>query len=174
MPTTKREKMVDQRLRDRRWLWAAIELSRLCPPSDTAYSVGAIIVGRDGSERSRGYSRDEAPFVHAEESALAKLAGIRTDLSGATMYTSMEPCSTRRSGPRTCSDLIIAAGLARVVLAMREPPVFVRCVGVEALRGAGVEVVTVPEFGAEVAAVNAAVLAAGKHRAAVDTSPTTW
>jgi diaminohydroxyphosphoribosylaminopyrimidine deaminase/5-amino-6-(5-phosphoribosylamino)uracil reductase len=89
---------------------------------------------------------------------LAKLAGIRTDLSGATIYTSLEPCSTRRSGPRTCTDLIIAAGLVRVVLALREPPVFVRCVGVEALRSAGVEVVTVPEFGAEVAAVNAAVL----------------
>jgi diaminohydroxyphosphoribosylaminopyrimidine deaminase / 5-amino-6-(5-phosphoribosylamino)uracil reductase len=145
-------------VRDRRWLWAAIELSRLCPPSDTAYSVGAIIVGRDGREQSRGYSRDDAPFVHAEESALAKLAGIRTDLSGATIYTSLEPCSTRRSGPRTCTDLIIAAGLTRVVLALREPPVFVHCVGVDTLRRAGIEVVTVREFGSDVAAVNAAIL----------------
>lgn len=150
--------MVDQRSRDRRWLWAAIELSRLCPPSDAAYSVGAIVVDREGRERSRGYSRDEAPSVHAEESALAKLAGIQPDLSGATMYTSMEPCTTRKSGPRTCSDLIIDAGLTRVVLALREPPVFVRCFGVQALRSAGVEVVTVPEFGAEVEAVNVAVL----------------
>lgn len=150
--------MVDQHLEDRRWLWTAIELSRLCPPSDTAYSVGAIIVGRDGQERSRGYSRDQAPFVHAEESALAKLAGSGTDLSGAIMYTSMEPCSTRRSGPLTCTELIIAAGFARVVLALREPPVFARCVGVELLRGAGVGVVTIPEFAAEVTAVNAAIL----------------
>ena len=152
--------MADQRLRDRHWLWAAIELSRRCPPSDTAYSVGAIIVDRHGRERTRGYSRDEAPLLHAEESALAKLAGSDTDLSGATMYTSMEPCTTRRSGPRTCADLIIAAGLARVVIALREPPVFVHCVGVEALRNAGVEVLTIPEFGAEVVTVNAAVLGA--------------
>jgi diaminohydroxyphosphoribosylaminopyrimidine deaminase / 5-amino-6-(5-phosphoribosylamino)uracil reductase len=150
--------MADQRFPDRRWLRTAIELSRLCPPSATAYSVGAVIVGRDGQEWSRGYSRDRAPFLHAEESALAKLTDSRTDLSGAVMYTSMEPCSTRSSGPRTCTELIIAAGFARVVLALREPPVFVRCVGVELLQAAGIEVVTISEYGTEVAAVNAAVL----------------
>jgi diaminohydroxyphosphoribosylaminopyrimidine deaminase/5-amino-6-(5-phosphoribosylamino)uracil reductase len=152
--------VADQRSSDRRWLRAAIELSRLCPPSDAAYSVGAILVGRDGREYSRGYSRDDAPWLHAEESALAKPAAVRADLSGATMYTSMEPCSTRRSGPRTCTDLIIAAGLTRVVLALREPPVFVQCVGLESLASAGVEVVTIMEFGPEVAAVNAAILGA--------------
>lgn len=150
--------MGNQRLQDCRWLWTAIELSRLCVPSDAAYSVGAIIVGCDGREQSRGYSRDHAPFVHAEESALVKLAGTRTNLSGATMYTSMEPCSTRKTGPRPCADRIIAAGLGRVVLALREPPVLTRCVGVELLCTAGIEVITIAEFGAEVEAINAAVL----------------
>ena len=103
--------MVDQQVRDRQWLRAAIELSRLCPPSPTAYAVGAIIVGRDGAEVSRGHSRDRTPVVHAEESALARLEGTDVDLSGATIYASMEPCSTRRSGPRTCTELIIAAVL---------------------------------------------------------------
>jgi pyrimidine deaminase RibD-like protein len=148
--------MDDQRSLDRRWLWSAIELSRLCPPTDSAYAVGAIIVGRDGQERSRGYSRDLDPYIHAEESALLKVRG--TDLSGATMYTTLEPCSKRSSGPRTCADLIIEAGFARVVMALREPPVFVNCVGVELLREAGIDVVTIEEFGAEVEAVNAAVL----------------
>lgn len=156
--SAKRGEMIDQQRQDRQWLWAAIELSRLCPPSPRAYSVGAIIVDRDGAERSRGYSRDRAPLVHAEESALAKLAGGGADLAGATMYTSMEPCSARRSRPWTCADLIIAAGFARVVLALREPPLFVKCVGVELLRRAGIEVVTVAEFGAEVLAVNAVAL----------------
>ena len=148
--------MTDQALLDRRWLWAAIELSRLCPPSSSAFAVGAIVVGRDGYERSRGYSRDREPRIHAEESALAAVRGA--DLTGATMYTTMEPCTSRSSGPRTCADLIIEAGFARVVMALREPPVFVHCVGVELLRDAGIEVIAIEEFGAEVEAVNAGVL----------------
>jgi diaminohydroxyphosphoribosylaminopyrimidine deaminase/5-amino-6-(5-phosphoribosylamino)uracil reductase len=143
---------------DERWLSAAIELYRLCPPTDAAYSIGTIIVSVDGEELSRGYSRDDAPLLHAEESALAKMAGTAADLTGATMYTSMEPCTTRRSRPRACTNLIIAAGIRRVVLALREPPVFARCFGVETLHAADVQVVTIPELGAEVAAVNAAVL----------------
>jgi diaminohydroxyphosphoribosylaminopyrimidine deaminase/5-amino-6-(5-phosphoribosylamino)uracil reductase len=148
--------MVQQRSLDRRWLWAAVELSRLCPPSRSAFAVGAIIVGRDGLEWSRGYSRDREPHLHAEESALAKAPDM--DLSGATMYTTMEPCSKRSSGPRTCTDLIIEAGFGRVVMALREPPVFVHCVGAELLREAGLDVVTIDEFGAEVRAINAVVL----------------
>jgi diaminohydroxyphosphoribosylaminopyrimidine deaminase/5-amino-6-(5-phosphoribosylamino)uracil reductase len=87
---------------------------------------------------------------------LAKVRG--TDHSGATMYSTLEPCSRRSSDPRTCADLIIEAGFARVVMALREPPVFVHCVGMELLREAGIDVVTIEEFGAEVEAVNAAVL----------------
>jgi diaminohydroxyphosphoribosylaminopyrimidine deaminase / 5-amino-6-(5-phosphoribosylamino)uracil reductase len=145
---------------DRRWLRAAVELSRQCPPSDSAYSVGAIIVGRDGHERARAYSRDRTLYIHAEESALTKAR--HADLGGATMFTTMEPCSTRRSGPRTCTDLIIEAGFARVVMALREPPLFARCVGVELLREAGIDVAVIEEFGAEVMAVNAAVLGGQK------------
>jgi diaminohydroxyphosphoribosylaminopyrimidine deaminase/5-amino-6-(5-phosphoribosylamino)uracil reductase len=58
---------------DRRWLLTAIDLSRLCPPSDTALSVGAVIVDEYGNELSRGYSRETDEHVHAEEAALAKL-----------------------------------------------------------------------------------------------------
>jgi diaminohydroxyphosphoribosylaminopyrimidine deaminase/5-amino-6-(5-phosphoribosylamino)uracil reductase len=143
---------------DRRLLWAAIELSRLCPPTTMAYAVGAIIVDADGRELSRGYSRDGGPLLHAEESALAKLAGADHDLSGATVYTSMEPCTIRRSSSLTCTDLIIAAGVGRVVLALPEPPVFVTCAGIAMLQAAGVAVVTIPELGAEVVAINAAVI----------------
>src|SRR5205814_1105993 len=55
---------------DWRWLLAAVELSRSCPVVDTAYAVGAIIVGADGREVSRGYSRETNPTEHAEEAAL--------------------------------------------------------------------------------------------------------
>lgn len=143
---------------DRRWLREAVGLSWRCPPADTAYAVGAIVVDARGRELSRGHSRDVSPVVHAEESALARLAGRTRDLAGATVYTSMEPCSSRRSAPRTCTELILAAGVCRVVVGLLEPPLFADCVGIGALRAAGVEVVRIADFDAEVRAVNARVL----------------
>ena len=97
---------------DRRWLLAAIELSRSCPVATTAYAVGAIVVGADGGELSRGYSREADPADHAEESALSKPALTGVDLRRATIYTSLEPCSTRRSRARSCTELILTAASA--------------------------------------------------------------
>jgi diaminohydroxyphosphoribosylaminopyrimidine deaminase/5-amino-6-(5-phosphoribosylamino)uracil reductase len=142
--------VIDQR----DWLLRAIELSRLCPPVSTAYSVGAIVVGPDGKELASGYSRDTDAQNHAEESALGKL----DQAAGATVYSSLEPCTVRLSRPRPCTDLIIEAGVARVVFALREPPVFVRCDGVERLTEAGIEVIEIPSLAALVREINRTVL----------------
>jgi diaminohydroxyphosphoribosylaminopyrimidine deaminase / 5-amino-6-(5-phosphoribosylamino)uracil reductase len=140
---------------DRDWLLAAIELSRSCPVSTSAYAVGAILVDASGAELARGYSREVLPTDHAEESALAKATVAGADLTRATLYTSLEPCTARRSRSRTCTDLILAAGVPRVVLAMLEPPTFADCRGAETLRAAGVEVVEFTELAVLVRAVNA-------------------
>jgi pyrimidine deaminase RibD-like protein len=58
----------------------------------------------------------------------------------------MEPCSTRASRPRSCTQLILEAGIARVVFAWREPTLFVEGRGAELLAAAGVEVVEVPQL----------------------------
>jgi riboflavin biosynthesis pyrimidine reductase/pyrimidine deaminase RibD-like protein len=127
----------------------AIELSRRCPPSDTAFSVGAIIVDATGKELARGYSRELDPVNHAEEAALTKLDPDDPRLRSATLYSSMEPCGKRASRPLTCAQLILNAGIPRVVFAYREPPTFVDGVGAEILAAAGVEVVEVPELAGE-------------------------
>ena len=134
----------------------AVELAWLCPPSETAYSVGAVIVGTDGTEVSRGYSREGGdPVVHAEESALGKLAAGDPRLAGATIYSTLEPCSQRKSRPRTCTQLIIASGIRRVVIAWREPSLFVAdCQGVELLTQAGLDVTEMPSFAAQAMAPN--------------------
>ncbi|MBO0851969.1 MAG: dCMP deaminase [Pseudonocardia sp.] len=134
----------------------ALELARRCPPSRSAYSVGAVLVGADGRELASGYSRDTDELVHAEESALAKLAGGDGPGPGVTLYSTLEPCSRRSSRPRPCARLIIDAGIGRVVLAWREPALFVaEPGGVELLESAGVEVVELPELAAAARAVNA-------------------
>ncbi|MCW6006205.1 dCMP deaminase [Micromonospora sp. CPCC 205371] len=143
---------------DRLWLAAAIQVSRQAPPSPDRYAVGAVVVDRDGIVLATGHTGEGDPRNHAEEVALAKLAGL--DLTHATLYTSLEPCTARSSRPVPCTGLILAAGIGRVVFALREPPVFADCDGVETLRRAGVEVVEAGELAHLVGEVNAHVLVA--------------
>lgn len=121
--------------------------------------MGSVIVGADGAPLARGYSRETDPAVHAEESALAKLAKAGTPqevVRGATLYSTLEPCSQRASRPHSCTQLVIEAGIGRVVIAWREPPLFVAdCKGVELLEQAGITVVELPELSASARAVNA-------------------
>ncbi|NLH99885.1 MAG: 5-amino-6-(5-phosphoribosylamino)uracil reductase [Chthonomonadales bacterium] len=139
---------------DAEWLAEAIELGRRCPASQTAYSVGAWIVGPDGEPIASGHSRELDEHVHAEEAALRKAARLRADLADATLYTSMEPCSVRLSGRTSCCQHIADAGIRRVVFAQREPPHFVRCDGVATLRSAGIEVVEISALSEYAAALN--------------------
>ena len=134
----------------------AVSLARRCPPSDTAFSVGAVIVDAEGAELSRGFSREGGdPVVHAEEAALAKLSPGEARLAGATIYSTLEPCSQRMSRPLTCTELIIAAGLRRVVIAWREPALFVAdAQGYELLSRAGLTVTELPAFAADAIAPN--------------------
>jgi pyrimidine deaminase RibD-like protein len=56
----------------------------------------------------------------------------------------MEPCSIRLSGNRPCSSRIIEAGIARVVVGVREPPNLVQCEGITLLEKEGIKVEIVP------------------------------
>jgi riboflavin biosynthesis pyrimidine reductase/pyrimidine deaminase RibD-like protein len=129
------------------WLSRTVELSRHCPPSTTAFSVGAVIVDAAGEEMAWGYSRETDEHVHAEESALSKLDSDDPRLATATIYSSMEPCGERKSRPKSCSRLIQDAGIPRVVFALREPSTFVIGKGAEELAAAGVTLVEIPELG---------------------------
>ena len=143
---------------DHALLARAVDLARRCPPSQTAFSVGALVVDAAGAVLAEGWSRRRDPADHAEESALADLGpGWRAE-PGTTVYSSLEPCSARASRPRTCSELILTAGVHRVVFAWREPTLFVEGEGAERLRAAGVEVVELPELAEGVRTVNAHLL----------------
>jgi 5-amino-6-(5-phosphoribosylamino)uracil reductase len=137
------------------WLRRAIELSRQCPPSPTAYSVGAAIVAADGTLLATGFSREADPHDHAEEVALAKVPLSDSRLPMATLYSSLEPCGVRSSRPYPCSQLIIASGVRRVVYAWREPPLLAPGGGGRQLRAAGAVVIEIPELASEARQVNA-------------------
>ncbi len=149
---------------DRCWLRRAIGLSRRCPPSAAAYSVGALLVAGEGAVLATGFSREHGPYEHAEEAALATVDPADPRLPSATLYSSLEPCRFRASRPVPCAELIIAMGLRRVVIAWLEPPVLAPGGGAELLRTAGVTVLEIPELAAEARAVNAAILGGAARR----------
>ena len=96
--------------------------------------VGCVIESLDGQVFS---GATEAPGgAHAEVVAL-RAAGDHA--RGATAWVTLEPCShTGRTGP--CADALIAAGVARVVIAIEDPDPQVSGQGIERLQAAGVEV----------------------------------
>ena len=143
---------------DAHWLERAVDLSRSCPPSNTAFSVGAVVVTAHGLVLGEGYSRRDDPHDHAEEAALGDIDPKDPRLATATIYSSLEPCSARASRPRSCTALILATPIPRVVLAGREPAVFVVCEGDERLSGAGRAVVERPDLAERVRRVNAHLL----------------
>lgn len=140
-------------LPDIRFLEQAIALSLDAPASPAAFSVGCVIAANDRI-LATGTSREFGPHWHAEEVALAKAAGS-PELAVATLYSSMEPCSVRRSRPKPCAELIIEAGIRRVVFALREPPTFVHGDGANLLSSNGVETIEVSSLADRVRAVNA-------------------
>ncbi len=99
-------------------------------------SVGALVV-KDGVVLGRGVTAPGGR-PHAEPLALAQAGGATR---GATLYVTLEPCSHHgRTGP--CTDAIIAAGIARVVVATGDPDVRVAGRGHAQLRDAGIVVET--------------------------------
>ena len=110
--------------------------------------VGCVIV-RDGAVVGRGFHTWQG-VKHAEILALEE-AGDRA--LGATAYVTLEPCShTGRTGP--CADALIAAGIAKVVAASRDPNPLVGGDGFARLRKAGVAVEIEYSYEVEAAKLN--------------------
>jgi diaminohydroxyphosphoribosylaminopyrimidine deaminase/5-amino-6-(5-phosphoribosylamino)uracil reductase len=99
-------------------------------------AVGCVIV-RDGRVLGRGWTQDGGR-PHAESVALAQAGNAAR---GATAYVSLEPCDHQGQTP-PCSHALVAAGVARVVVALTDPDPRVAGGGVETLRRAGIEVTT--------------------------------
>jgi diaminohydroxyphosphoribosylaminopyrimidine deaminase/5-amino-6-(5-phosphoribosylamino)uracil reductase len=123
---------------DHRWMGAALALAergrgRTAPNPNVGCVIvaGGRVVGRGGTQ--------PGGRPHAEAEALAQAGAAAR---GATAYVTLEPCAHRSTRGPACADLLMAAGIARVVTALRDPDARTDGVGLERLRAAGVEVVT--------------------------------
>lgn len=103
--------------------------------------VGAIVV-REGELLGKGWHQ-RAGEAHAERNALAEARATHGDaaLRGATLYVTLEPCSTHGRTP-PCTEAILESSIGRVVVGATDPNPAHAGAGLDILRNAGVEVVT--------------------------------
>jgi pyrimidine deaminase RibD-like protein len=113
------------------------------------YGVGCFIWATNGV--SHGYTGElthlhngEVKMRHAEEVAIMRAKNTRISLAGATLYTTLEPCSERLSGLTSCTSHIIESGISRVVFGTHEaydPKIGIKCKGAKILAEAGIKVI---------------------------------
>lgn len=130
----------ERRTRDERFMHLAVALGErhlgLTWPNP---SVGAVLVDESGAAPvvlAQGITQPGGR-PHAERMAL-EAAGERA--RGATLYVTLEPCATRssRSHGASCSDLIVAAGIGRLVVGVPDPSPFAAGQGPERFGRAGI------------------------------------
>ena len=120
---------------DRRHMARALELAgRGLWTTDPNPRVGCVLA--DGERVIAEGWHERAGGPHAEAAALAAAGGAAR---GATAYVTLEPCCHHGRTP-PCADALVAAGIARVVCAMRDPNPRVDGGGFARLRAAGVAV----------------------------------
>ena len=137
---------------DEKWMDVALTHGRGGRPSPNPH-VGAVVVNA-GTLVGAGH-HERAGTEHAEILAM-RAAGEKT--AGGTLYVTLEPCNHFGRTP-PCTEAILAAKIARVVIGCRDPNPHVEGQGVEKLRAAGVEVV----IGVREAQARALIAAWAKH-----------
>lgn len=100
--------------------------------------VGCVIAAADGRVLASGFTQ-QAGGPHAEAAALAAARAAGIDPRGATAWVSLEPCAHHGRTP-PCSDALVEAGIARVVVACVDPNPLVAGAGLARLRAAGIAV----------------------------------
>ena len=100
--------------------------------------VGCVIVSAEGELLGSGHTQGPGED-HAEIAAARDAHARGHDIVGATLYSTLEPCSFHGRTP-ACAASIVGRGLARVIIGMRDPHPRVDGKGIEILRAGGVEV----------------------------------
>jgi ATP-dependent DNA helicase RecG len=129
-------------LTTRRFMEAAVDEMRLSRAEHADKHdplVGAVLVDARGRELGRAHRGNFSAGDHAEFTLLEKVL-TRTDARGFTLYTTLEPCTSRKQPKRPCAHRVVEKGIARVFIGMPDPNPDIHGKGVEYLRHNGVVV----------------------------------
>jgi diaminohydroxyphosphoribosylaminopyrimidine deaminase/5-amino-6-(5-phosphoribosylamino)uracil reductase len=125
---------------ERDFMASAIQASRGSEQEDRpdpSPRVGAI-VANGGRVLAEGHRGQAGPGAHAEYSVLRQLEG--QDLAGASLYTTLEPCTERSAEKVPCAQRLIDSGIGIVYVGMYDPNPRINRAGWRRLRDAGIEV----------------------------------
>ena len=141
------------------WVWMrrATDLGKLSRPevdrSSPPPRVGVVVI-RGSEVLGESFRGETGEGRHAEFGLLDRLAGI--DLSGATLLTTLEPCSRRNHPKRPCAEHLIERGISTVFIGLYDPNPHIYREGWRLLRDAGIGLRDfAPELRGEIAADNA-------------------
>lgn len=157
---------------EREFMAIAIEEARKCKPEDDrVHPLVGVVVVKDGRLIARAHRGETAPGDHAEFIALEKkLAGVRA--AGATVYTTLEPCTTRNHPKRPCVEHIRDHRIKRVVFGTLDPDKSVHGGGELMLRDAQVEIGRFdPDFMAELEELNLAFTRSRRSSSEAESPP---
>lgn len=129
-----------QSLSHRDFMRRAVDLGKQCVDehSDRPSPRVGVVVSRDGQILAEAYRGQSAPGDHAEYIALERhLAGI--DLAGTTVYTTLEPCTSRSPKKTPCAKWLAERHVAEVVIGIYDPDPRVNRKGWKHLRDARIK-----------------------------------
>jgi pyrimidine deaminase RibD-like protein len=146
---------------DHKYMQLAIEVSKSCKsePGKVSPMVGAVVI-KDGEVVTTAYRGEQEPGEHAEFTALEKKIDNDSTLAGSTVYTTLEPCTTRghtKHGDRKipCADRLVERKVSRVVIGMLDPNPAIQGKGYQLLRDHNIAIAMFqPELAAEVEDMN--------------------
>jgi len=126
------------------WLLTLALAEQAVGLSDPNPRVGCLIVSADGATVLGQGHTQAAGGPHAEVMALRDAQARGADVRGATVYVTLEPCAHHGRTP-PCCDALVAAGVGRVEIALRDPNPLVDGQGTARLLAAGIGVGHAPE-----------------------------
>lgn len=121
---------------DAQYMAYAIELAKKAEGWTSPNPLVGCVIVKDGKIVAEGYHEKYGQW-HAERNAILH---CEQDLTGATVYVTLEPCCHQGQTP-PCSDLLIERGIQKVFIGSRDPNPLVSGKGARQLRAVGIEVV---------------------------------
>jgi pyrimidine deaminase RibD-like protein len=164
VPQASSSKLESREKSDEMYMRVAIELSKESRPEDNRPHprVGAVAV-KNGRILDQAFRGEYAQGDHAEYTLLERKLG-NMDLTGTTLYTTLEPCTVRGHEKTPCADRIVQRRIARVVIGMLDPNPSIQGKGLYKLDKAGVRVQLAERLTIEIKELNKNFIAAQERQ----------